>query len=136
MTFIELYDETKAAFAACQKSGRRQYYPKTLKDNAVKLLDFYSMPVLTSTLGVTGETLRDWQNKLKATSKAETEFVEVSVTGGDPKLSGVKPVILGRCVSLKIQLPNKLELVLSEQSILSACEFVSTLVKEFDACSI
>ena len=131
MTFIELYDETKSAFAACQKSGRRQYYPKTLKDNAVKLLDYYPIQVLSNALGVTSETLRDWLNKVKSTSEIEPQFVEVTMAD-EP----VKQAASCQRVSLKIQLPNKLELTLSEQTLSSACEFISTLVKEFDTCSI
>ena len=131
MTFIHLYDETKAAFAACRKSGRRPYYPKALKENAVKLLDYYPLQVLTGVLSVTENTLRDWQNQFKSPSITENHFVEVKVTD-----DALEQTLLDRRVSFKIQLPNKLELLLSDQAMPSACEFVSRLVKEFDACSI
>lgn len=133
MDFIQLFNQTKAAFADHQNRGNRYHYPDHLKRDAMLLLKHYSIQALSDALTISTKTLRIWQKENDGLNdKAPTSASFVSVTLPPIETVPVMPPL----PVLTLKLPHQLELVVPAKSMKESVRWICCFVEEFAKCSI
>ncbi len=131
-----LFETTKAAFARFKAQGNRCHYPKNLKEDALKLLAYYSESTLCAALGVTTVSLRNWRKEKNQQANSSPAFMTLDIDDFDESVSRLLPNVTQNTVALTVHLPHQLSLSLPEQSVKKTVHFVCALIKEFDSCCI
>lgn len=131
-----LFETTKAAFARFKAQGNRCHYPKNLKEDALKLLAYYSESTLCAALGVTTVSLRNWRKEKNQQTNSSPAFMTLDIDDFDESVSRLLPNVTQNTVALTVHLPHQLSLSLPEQSVKKTVHFVCALIKEFDSCCI
>lgn len=129
-----LFEATKVAFARFKTQGNRCHYPKSLKEDALKLLAHYSESTLCTALGVTYVSLRNWRKEQNQQTNSSPAFMTLDIDELDESVSRLLPKVTHSTVTLTVHLPHQLSLSLPEQSVKKTVHFVCALIKEFDSC--
>lgn len=135
MDFIQLFNQTKAAFADHQHHCNRYHYPDHLKRDAILLLKQYSLPALSEALRISTKTLRVWQKEndgLNDQTPTAASFVSVTLP---PSETAPAPMIPPLQV-LTLKLPHQLELMVPAKSMKESVRWICCFVEEFAKCSI
>ncbi len=137
-----LLSKAKALFATWREEGSsRRHMPYKLQQLAVSLLAHYSAQEVSNALNIGANRLRYWQDApAKQTKKATTRFIPLSlssttVPNDREEISPAQQAPLSPpCVQLN--LPQGLQLVLSDQPVQQSCEFICALIKELNHASL
>lgn len=123
-----LFESTKTAFSRLKAAGRGFNYPEGLRNDAASLLEHYSESALSTALGISRVSLRNWRRDKNQTMKVSPTFLTLDLD--EDRL--VMPKSPNDTIAFTVNLPHQLSLSLPEQSVKKAVQFICALMKEFE----
>jgi hypothetical protein len=130
MEVFKLFDSTKDDFEKLQKNGKCYNYPKSLRQSAVKLLDYYPAQTLSRHLGVSSKSLSNWQEDMNPKLSAPADFISLDVVQEVAECSSLSEEISKHAAtSVTLHLPHDMRLIMSEYSPVNIAEIICALIK-------